>query len=89
MVDRYHHYMFDVFQYYTIGLPFSALLPNKCVLYQRLKKRIQTLHHVVLVVVLLILLTVHLDLRLFVKSNNDGTPHVGYYSVCLWQSDTE
>ena len=22
----------------TIGLPFSALLPNKCVLYQRLKK---------------------------------------------------
>ena len=36
MVDRYHHYMFDVFNT-TIGLPFSALLPNKCVLYQRLK----------------------------------------------------
>ena len=25
-----------------------------------------------------------LALRLFVKSNNDGTPHVRYYSVCLW-----
>ena len=39
------------------------------------------LHHAVLVVVLLVLL--RLALRLFVKSNNDGTPHVGYYSVCL------
>ena len=45
------------------------------------------LHHAVLVVVLLVLL--RLALRLFVKSNNDGTPHVRYYSVCLWQSDTE
>ena len=24
-----------------------------------------------------------LALRAFVKLNNDGTPHVGYYSVCL------
>ena len=71
-----------------VGLSFSTLLRNKCVLYQRLRKiRIQRLHHAVLVVVLLILL--RLSLRLFVKSNNDGTPHVGYYSVCLWQSDTE
>ena len=71
-----------------VGLSFSALLRNKCVLYQRLRKiRVQRLHHAVLVVVLLVLL--RLALRLFVKSNNDGTPHVGYYSVCLWQSDTE
>ena len=40
------------------------------------KIRVQTPHHAVLVVVLLILLC--LALRLFVKSNNDGTPHVGY-----------
>ena len=45
------------------------------------------LHHAVLVVVLLVL--PRLALRLFVKMNNDGTPHVRYYSVCLWQSDTE
>ena len=45
------------------------------------KIRVQTLHHAVLVVVLLVLL--RLALCLFVKSNNDGTPHVGYYSVCL------
>ena len=48
------------------------------------------LHHAVLIVVLLVQLqTLRLAVRLFVKSNNYGTPHVGYYSVCLWQSDTE
>ena len=44
-----------------VGLPFSALLRNKCVLYQRLRKiRVQRLHHAVLVVVLLVLLNLAL-----------------------------
>ena len=52
LVDRYHSL--------HVGLPFSALLRNKCVLYQRLKKRVQRLHHAVLVVVLLVLLNLAL-----------------------------
>ena len=44
-----------------VGLPFSTLLRNKCVLYQRLRKiRVQRLHHAVLVVVLLVLLNLAL-----------------------------
>ena len=80
-----HGWLIDII-HYMLGChfpPFSGIN----VYFIRDKKRVQTLHHAVLVVVLLVLL--RLALRLFVKSNNDGTPHVGYYSVCLWQSDTE
>ena len=47
------------------------------------------LHYAVLVVVLLVLLNLALGSSPLRESNNDGTPHVRYYSVCLWQSDTE
>ena len=79
LVDRYHHYM--------LGCRFPPFSGINVYFIRDKKIRVQTLHHAVLVVVLLVLL--RLALRLFVKSNNDGTLHVGYYNVCLWQSDTE
>ena len=67
LVDRYHHYM--------LGCHFPPFSGINVYFIRDKKIRVQTLHHAVLVVVR--------ALHLFVKSNNDGTPHVGYYSVCL------
>ena len=65
----------DIFEHGTFPIfPFSALLRNKCVLYQRLRKiRVQMLHHVVLVVVLLVLLNLVLGSSPLRESNNNGT----------------
>ena len=83
-----HGWLIDIIHYMLmLGCRFPPFSGINVYFIRDKKIRVQTLHHAVLVVVLLVLL--RLALRLFVKSNNDGTPHVGYYSVCLWQSDTE
>ena len=75
-----HGWLIDII-HYMLGCRFPPFSGINVYFIRDKKIRVQTLHHAVLVVVLLVLL--RLALRLFVKSNNDGTPHVGYYSVCL------
>ena len=75
-----HGWLIDII-HYMLGCRFPPFSGINVYFIRDKKIRVQMLHHAVLVVVLLVLL--RLALRLFVKSNNDGTPHVGYYSVCL------
>ena len=66
-----HGCLIDII-HYMLGCRFPPFSGINVYFIRDKKIRVQTLHHAVLVVVLL-----RLALCLFVKSNNDGTPHVG------------